>query len=165
MNRFDNTKKNQFLESITTASLDGKEDDTASRCKFNFSFMDSSQSAGQNFEAWKEDKLVKLMNKLQNYCRKPLDYWKNQRVGSGNLHVFEIYDKFPVHSDFIRPKHVPHQVFWARFRLESKTRLIGFVIPKEYSYKEQGNSGYRFDCNTFYIVFLDKDHRFYRTKK
>ncbi|MDP8210385.1 MAG: hypothetical protein RAO94_13795 [Candidatus Stygibacter australis] len=165
MSGFGSRKKDKFLQSIITSSLDNIKDNIASRCKFNFSFMDFSQSAGQNFEAWKEDKLVKLMNKLHDYCMKPLDYWKNQRVGSGGLHVFEIYDKFPVHSDFIHPKHVPHEVLWARFRLESKTRLIDFVIPKEYRNKEQGNSGYRFDCNTFYIVFLDKDHRFYRTKK
>ncbi len=127
--------------------------------------MDFSQTAGQKFQDWKECQLVKLMDKLKGYSSKSLEYWKKQRVGTGKHNVLEVYDNFPNNSDFKPPTHVPHQALWSRFHLENKARLIGFVIPCEYSNKEQHNSGYLFDCNTFYVVFLDKNHRFYITKK
>lgn len=66
-------------------------------------------------------------------------------------------------ANLIFPKHVPHQVSWARFRLESDNRLIGFVIPEEYHKKENIYTKEYFDCNTFYIVFLDNTHRFYKS--
>ena len=165
MTAFGNRKKDDFLNSITIASLNDKKDNTARRCKFNFSFLDTSQSAGQKFADWQNTQLLKLLDKLTYYCKESLSYWKKQSIGKGKWHILEVYDNFPYKSDFSHPKHVPHQALWARFRLEKKRRLIGFVIPLEYSDKEQGNSGFRFDCNTFYVVFLDKDHRFYKTKK
>ena len=73
--------------------------------------------------------------------------------------VLEIYDRFPIRSDFYHPKSVPFDVEWARFRLEGDMRLIGFVIPNQIAL-EKGLPN-----NVFYIVFLDKDHRFYLTKK
>ena len=49
---------------------------------------------------------------------------------------------------------LPHQAIWSRFRLEGDSRLIGFVLPDEYKDSEQNKSGFRFDTNTFYVVFL-----------
>ena len=79
----------------------------------------------------------------------------NQRVGGGSLKVLEIYGSFPKKSDFTHPKHVPIDVNWARFRLESDMRLIGFLIPPN----TDGIS--MAAVNTFFIVFLDQGHRFY----
>ena len=66
---------------------------------------------------------------------------------------------------FKPPTYVPHQARWARFRLEYDIRLAGFVIPGEYNGKEHNGTKMRFDCNTFYVVFLDRDHKFCRTKR
>lgn len=167
MSTFSNSKKNNFLNSIPQKSLDSYDDDITARCKFNFSYFDSSQQAGQKFEDWTQDQLSKLLNKLKEYSKYSLKHWQNQKIGSGKhrKNILEIYGNFPRKSDFSFPPHVPHQVSWARFRLEQAVRLIGFVIPDSYLKKEHTKTGLPFDCNTFYIVFLDKYHRFFLTKK
>ena len=160
MTKPDNSRKRSFFASIPRASLDDDSNNITSKCKFNFSFMDFSQSAGQKFLDWSPKKLNDLLSKLINFSNESLDYWKNQRIGKKNSKVLEIYIGFPHKSDFTHPKHVPHQAAWARFRIGSKERLIGFVIPEDYSNKTQKSTGIWFDCNTFYIVFLDENHNF-----
>jgi hypothetical protein len=71
----------------------------------------------------------------------------------------------PSKSAFKFPKNVPHQAQWARFRLENKVRLIGFVVPGKYKDKRHAKTKKRFDGNTFYVVFPDKNHLFYKMKK
>lgn len=165
MKNFKNSKRDAFFEKIIKASLEAESDDLVSRCKFNFSYLDFSQPAGQTFEDWEKKDLVHLMNKIKEYCRKPLSYWKNQRIGHGSNTVLEVYGAFPKNSDFIHPQYVPHEVLWARFRLEAKVRLIGFVLPPEYHNKKHPKEDWYFDCNTFYVVFLDINHRFYKMNK
>lgn len=163
MKRIRNSKKESFLSSIPTASLDSDGDDLTKRCKFNFSYLDSTQKAGQKIEDWSLSELQKLFDKLHQYSRESLKYWQKQPIGSGRNHVLEIYKKFPVRSDFQHPKHVPHQVLWSRFRLEGSVRLVGFVVPDDYDNKRHKKTQQCFDCNTFYVVFLDAEHRFYKT--
>ncbi|MDZ5455911.1 hypothetical protein SM757_04945 [Azohydromonas lata] len=79
--------------------------------------------------------------------------------------VLSIYGAFPQNSEFTHPRHVPHQAQWGRFRLDRASRLVGFVVPKEYELREKTSEGFYFDCNTFYVVFLDGTHSFYKTKK
>ncbi len=165
MSKFDNSKKDKFLGSIPVASLDLQNDKITEKCKFNFSYMVFSQSAGQKFEDWDKNQLVKLLDKLCGYSEQPLKYWQKQRVGSNNNKVLEVYGSFPLRSDFQHPKHVPHQALWARFRLESSVRLIGFVIPESYDKQKHKGTKCLFDCNVFYVVFLDANHRFYISKK
>lgn len=162
---FKNKRTDSFLASISTSSIESMDDDLSTRCKFNFSYLDFSQSAGQSLDDWSPGLLLKLNKKLIEYSKKPLNYWSNQRVGAGGLKVFEIYGNFPKRSDFTHPKYVPHQACWARFRLEQKVRLIGFIVPENYNEIRHVVNGALFDCNTFYIVFLDRDHRFYLTEK
>ena len=157
MSSFKNSRAKSFLNSIPTASLDADNSDLTKRCKFNFSYMDFSQSAGQNFNdpAWD---LIKLLDKIHHFSKETLKYWEDQGC-------FVIYGDFPNKSHFEHPRHVPHQVEWGRFRLASKVRLAGFIIPSEYNDNFHNQTGYRFDCNTFYAVFLDKDHKFYPVEK
>ncbi|MCF6334417.1 MAG: hypothetical protein L3J12_01585 [Spirochaetales bacterium] len=159
MSSYKNSRKVSFLQSIPTCSLDDPNQDMAKRCKFNFSYFDNSQAAGQDFNDWTKEQIVKLLGKLKEYSRESIDHWTNTKIGSGKhkYNVLEEYGSFPRTSDFIHPKHVPHQASWARFRIDQSVRLIGFRIPEEYKNK--------FDRNTFYIVFLDKDHRFYKTSR
>ncbi len=170
MNRFENRRKNAFLNSRPIASIDDKNDKLSELCKFNFHYMDFSQSAGQKFEDWNQKQLTDLLNKLKNYCGRSLSYWMTQFVGGGGKrsrkkrhHILEIYDCYPAKTEFTEPKTVPHQASWARFRLEGKVRLIGFVLPNEYDAQEHVGTKRRFDCNTFYVVFLDQNHVFYKS--
>jgi hypothetical protein len=167
MSKFNNSRKESFLKTIPCISIDDHENDLTIRSKFNFSYFDESQAAGQKFSEWSDEQLSKLLDKLKEYCKQPLKHWNNQKLGDGEHrhNVLEIYGNFPSKSEFDIPKHVPHQALWSRFRLESKVRLIGFVIPEEYHKQPHSKTNELFDCNTFYVVFLDKNHKFYLTEK
>lgn len=165
MNKFKNSKKDAFLKTIIEESLESEKNDLITRCKFNFSYIDFSQEAGQSFENWSKEEIDKLLNKIKDYSTKSLNYWQNQRIGGGSNTVLEIYKKFPKNSDFHHPTYIPHEVWWARFRLESKVRLVGFILPAEYKNKKHPKEDLYYDCNTFYVVFLDKEHRFYKIDK
>lgn len=162
MNSFKNSRKDRFLSSFPHASIDKDDDLLASRCKFNFAYFEV-QSAGQNFSDFDQRELSKILDKLKEFSKESLDYWANQRIGGKNGKVFSIYGAFPKNSDFSSPKHVPHQAEWGRFRIDQTFRLCGFIIPKSYDGKTHRGSGGIFCSNTFYIVFLDNNHRFYKT--
>lgn len=168
MSKFGNRRKKARIASIAKIiCIESKDDKLTEKCKFNFAYFVDSQDAGQKFKEWTHDQLVKLLDKkLVEYSKKPLSYWRTQRQSTGrNSHnVLEIYGKVPSHSEFTHPKHVPHDVEWARFRLEGRVRLIGFVLPSKYHNDIHPRTGCRYDCNTFYVVFLDRNHKFYLTK-
>jgi len=158
-----NSRKDAFLSSLHQISINAKENDLAQRCKFNFSYFVNDDAAGQDFNDWNKDELVKLLNKIKEYSKSPLSYWKTQNVGQ--YKVLVNYGSFPRDTDFTEPKHIPIEVEWCRFHLENIPRLIGFVIPTSCHNEEQHSPEFRFDKNTFYVVFLDKEHKFYKTKK
>ncbi len=133
---FDNSRKTDFLSGIPQASLDSKHDLTTVRCKFNFHYMDFTQSVGQKFSDWKYSQLKNLLDKFKIFSREPLTFWENERGGSGNNNWLEIYGNFPLRSKFTHPKFVPHQARWGRFRIGDHLRLIGFTIPLSYNEKK-----------------------------
>ena len=64
---FNNSQKNSFLASLEERpSLECDKNDLTLRCKFNFSYFDTSQSAGQDFKDWTPEQLQKLLDKLKN---------------------------------------------------------------------------------------------------
>jgi len=166
MSKYANTKKTSFLDLLPKTSLDNETDILTIKCKFNFAYFDNTQDAGDDFSDWSKNELTKLLNKIKEFSKNSLEHWQEEPIGTGKYrsNVFEIYDTFPVNTDFEYPKYIPHQARWSRFRLESSVRLIGFVIPEEYHDKFHESTGKRYDKNTFYVVFLDKDHRFWKTK-
>ena len=157
MAKFKNKRKLSFLDSIPKISIDDKDNNIAKRCKFNFSYFINNNS-GQDFRDWNYKQLYELLDKLKEYSKFPLSYWESQKL-------FVKYSGFPTNTDFTLPKSIPHQAIWSRFRVEGDSRLIGFVLPNEYKDVEQNSSGFRFDTNIFYIVFLDKHHKFYKMKR
>lgn len=167
MSGFKNTKKEEFLKKLPSTSLEGETNDLTSRSKFNFSYFDEGQAAGQKFHEWSHEQLTKLLNKLKEYSRDSLDHWQRQYIGSGKhrSQVLAVYDQFPRVSDFEHPKHVPYEAMWARFRIEWDVRLIGFIVPTSLHKKSHPKTGQLFDANTFYLVFLDANHKFYKTEK
>ena len=161
-------KKQRFIAAIPQDCLNNS--DILTRSKFNFSYIDINPP-GQDFAAWNKasgnSKLVKLMNKLKDFTRQPLKFWENEKIGKGKRggkgnrqSCLEIYREFPKNSAFTHPPYVPEDVWWARFRIDNDTRLIGFVIPDNL---EKGIAE-SFDYNTFYVVFLDENHQFYLSK-
>ena len=159
-----NQKRAAFLAKIPTASIELSTDTLAKRAKFNFSYFTVQESAGQNFNDLNEGELITLYEKLKNFSKESLDHWEKMPIGKKSGHVLEIYGKFPAKSSFTEPDHIPHQALWASFRIDSSTRLVGFVLPKKFS-GQKHECGFSFDCNTFYVVFIDKHHEFYLLKK
>lgn len=162
MNSFNNTRSSNYLAALNAASIDDAADTLSVRCKFNFSYF-TVQAHSQSFDQWTKDQLVKLLEKLKDYSRESLAHWRNSPVGKSGT-VLAVYPAFPSRSDFQKPQHIPHQAEWARFRLESAVRLVGFVLPQNVNGTRHERTGHSFDCNTFYVVFLDANHRFYKTE-
>ncbi|WP_323586753.1 hypothetical protein [Aliarcobacter butzleri] len=152
-----NSKKEKNLSIIKeNASLELKTDILTKRCKFNFHYF-NKYCAGQDFKDWHPDKLIMLLEKLTLFSENSLTYWENQKP------ILVIYDNFPIpaKTDFKEPRNVPLEARWARFRLGAKIRLVGFIVPEIYDDKEHEVTKKRWDTNTFYVVFLDENHRFW----
>ena len=164
MNSFRNKKGEAFLESIPTVSLESDDNLLSTQCKFNFGYFDL-QPAGQNFSDWTHVQLLELMDKLKEYSKLPLQHWRNCPIGKGGGTVLSIYGSFPGNSDFTHPKHVPHEAQWGRFRLSFSGRLVGFIVPSNLHDLEHKVTKKRLDANTFYVVFLDANHRFAKGKE
>ena len=128
--------------------------------KFCFAYFDDNQGAAQSFADWqKEDLLQKLNEKLVEFSKEPLSHWQRQRCTDKST-IFRIYEDFSfADSSFKEPTHVPVNIRWAAFRLQNLPRVIGFILPDD----DESKANFQgLDRNTFYIVFLDKDHKFYR---
>ncbi|NOJ08670.1 hypothetical protein [Vibrio splendidus] len=162
-----NQQSQKFVDSIPTTTIEDSE--IEKKCKFNLAYFDGTQAARQDFGQWDHTvgitSLKNLLDKFKEYTDQPLTYWQHQRVGGGGLKVLELYGDFPSKSDFEHPKHVPIDAYWARFRLGNKVRLIGFTISKEAIKNLKADEQDKFCHNTFYVVFLDKEHKFYKTEQ
>jgi hypothetical protein len=164
--KFSNARKDQFLvglekKAAAHTALSG----VCDKGKFNFAYF-TVQEAGQDFGDWNHAEIVELLQKIKQYTNEPLNYWQTQF--SGKNPTFVIYDQFPPNTDFTWPAHVPTGVRWARFRLDQRRRLIGFVVPSQMPNSPKtpngSNDSPRLDQNAFYVVFFDRDHRFYKTE-
>ena len=149
-------RKNDFLNSLNKNQDINDIQDVKGKLSFSFRYFDSNQEAGQDFKDWNNEQKNQLLNKLKEYSKESKVYWLNQRVGKGGLKILEIYGAFPRNSDFKKPIYIPDEIKWARFRLESAVRLVGFFIEEETAKK------YGISADIFYIVFLDAFHRFYK---
>lgn len=109
---------------------------------FVVSFKDLSNDQGDTLNDWARLGLLEtLINVLKGYCSSPL---RAQRDGK----KFAIYGDFPKNSDFTHPKGIPEDAEWARIHLGGKEVLAGHVVD-----------------NTFYAVFLDGNHGFFKISK
>ena len=167
MNKYANSRAKEKIESISSqASIFDSKDRITVRCKFNFHYF-TVQEAGQSFDDWTKPQLTELLKKLKNFSEDSLRKWNGKNLGSSIGHILEIYGYFPSaeHTDFTEPPSVPIEARWARFRLDNKTRVIGFIVPEDKHNTFHEKSGYQFDENTFYVVFLDSEHKFYKPEK
>lgn len=112
-----NSRKASFLSSIPKISINANKNDLAQRCKFNFSYFVNDDDAGQDFKDWSQEELSKLFDKLKEYSKSSLNYWKTQNVG--RYKVLENYGAFPTNTDFKEPDHIPIEAEWCRIHLEN----------------------------------------------
>ena len=112
--------------------------------KLSFQDLDTTQKFGSTFRDWQKCGLLsRAMETLQGYCCSPV-------IGSTKGDKFKIYGDYPPldKTAFIYPKNVPEDAQWARIHVNGKSVIVGHVVN-----------------DTFYVVFLDKTHHFYLTKR
>lgn len=111
--------------------------------KVSFQYLDSSQKYASSFRDWQKAGLLsKMLEVIQGYCCRRL----NEQI-DGNK--FTIYGDFPPQDKtlFIKPVHIPEDAKWARIHITGRAVVVGYVVS-----------------DTFYVVFLDRSHKFYLTK-
>ena len=115
-----------------------------SRFKVSFQYLDTTQKYGSSFRDWQKCGLLsKALEVLQGYCCSPL---QQQLDGK----KFAMYPSFPSaeKTEFTYPKNVPEDAHWARIHVNGPAVMVGHIVN-----------------DTFYVVFLDKTHKFFLTKK
>lgn len=112
---------------------------------FSFKDFDKSQiPPGQNYEEWeKNGYLSYLLEKLGHISELNIIEAKQEK------YITE-YGNFPLQSDFKHPRHIAPDVRWAVIKKikGQKGRVAGHIID-----------------NVFYIVFLDLEHKFWKTER
>lgn len=143
-----NGKRNKFNERSTasykreTKSKELKQGQKAPLIVFSFRDFDRNQ--GQSFEEWESGKLLALAaNKLREVSQLTVGQATAQQVIKPYTKV-----SFPPESGFIHPKHILPDVIWCSMHIQGKECVIGY-----------------FEDNIFHIVFLDKDHEFWKSEK
>lgn len=153
------TKKLQDLSELS--GVQDAANNLTERCTFNFSYFDCSQECGVEFFDLSASRQKKVIQSLVDYSKNSLSYWEGQGE------TFVVYDNFPPTSktEFFHPKHVPHDVCWCRFRLAAEFRLIGFTVPGTLHEQRHDKTKKLYSANTFYVVFLDPKHKFWKSRK
>lgn len=154
-----NKTKNSILKSLDSLEESTFEDAT-DLITISFKYFCVNQTpVGQVFADWKDNMRLDLLQKFSEYTKYSRQHWKNEF--SNGLPLLAEYGNFPLNSDFSLPKNIPcpDELIWSRFRLMQKVRVCGFFVSTDIAKK------YSLSVNTFYVVFLDKDHRFYKTEK
>ena len=108
----------------------------------SFKHLDKTQ--GQSFEDWESEKiLARAVNTFSEYCHGTIE-------AQCCTDRFKPYRDFPPQerTDFIFPNHVPQDAEWACMHITGKQCVAGHIFH-----------------NVFYVVFLDKKHRFWITEK
>lgn len=138
--------KKEKPQSRLDQNLSNKRTSTKNKDNFkvSFQYLDTSQKFGSSFKDWQSCGLLSLMmEKIAGYCQKPL-------IEQCDGDTFTIYGDFPPYGYTLYkcPKNVPEDANWARMHINGSAIVIGHIVE-----------------NTFYVVFLDKTHKFYLTKK
>lgn len=134
-------------KSIIAQALDNKKTKSNTHFgnfKVSFQYVDSSQKYASSFRDWQKNGLLsKMLELLQGYCCRPL-----QEQIDGDK--FTKYGNFPDDAStlFKFPKHVPEDADWARIHITGPVVIVGHLVG-----------------DTFYVVFLDKTHKFWLTKR
>ena len=110
----------------------------------SFQYLDTTQKYGSSFADWQRcGWLSKMLDTLQGYCGKPL-------VQQFDNYKFKAYTGFPPpeKTEFNRPENIPLDAHWARIHILNRAVVVGHYVG-----------------NTFYVVFLDKTHKFWKSER
>jgi len=123
-----------------------KKSSTKDLLTFSFKDLDETQpkKSPQSINLWSQKFILEdLFNRLKDLSKLTRDEAEKQQQ-------ITIYGDFPSKTDFFHPKHVDQNVAWAVIKAVGgqQGRVAGYIVE-----------------NTFYIVFLDKEHRFYISEK
>jgi hypothetical protein len=129
--------------SLISAYLNKKssKEDLKKDSYLNISFRHLDKEQGATLEDWAESGfLLSAVNVLRNICCATL----KEQLGK----AIDIYGSFPVaKSDYSHPKQVPEDAQWGRIHIDGVHILAGHFVE-----------------NTFYVVFLDDNHSFYKVE-
>lgn len=113
---------------------------------FSFRYLHENLPAKnpQSITSWEGDGLLlPLLNSLKHLSQQPLPTLVEQKL-------LGIYDSYPPANvtDFKCPDNLPQSIKWGALRNigGQKKRVAGFILDQ-----------------VFYIVFLDKDHQFWKS--
>lgn len=139
-------KRNSGYERPEATRNTRKTTDSKDLLTFSFRHFDQTQPKNdvQTIALWVEQGLISdLIRRLQELSGLT-------RAEAEQQKQIKIYGGFPERSDFEIPRYITHDVEWG--------------IIKKVGGQMSGVAGYIMD-DTFYIVFLDKNHRFWITDK
>ena len=140
-----NFNKKKETSSLTTHLSDKKTNLTENSGNLNFSFEDfcSKQIYASSFLDWQNCGLLsKAMEILLGYSKSPVIY--------DNAGKFTLYNDFPNSNEtlFEFPEHITPDASWVRIHVNGPAVIVGHIV-----------------ANTFYVVFLDKTHKFWLNKR
>lgn len=143
---FRKDKQNTYLRNAIKEKKNRSVNDNelTTNFKISFQYLDTTQKFGSSFKDWQKAGLLSAMlDTLAGFCHRPL-------MEQANGTKFAIYGDFPDkgHTMFEYPKNVPEDANWARIHINGLSVVVGHIVG-----------------DTFYIVFLDKTHKFLLTKK
>jgi len=131
-----NTKQN-ILSNISSRDYNG-------RINFSFSDLDISQHNKEDFQTWERDNLLLiLLNRIKEITCLDIEEAKKQKI-------IKIYPHFPPSNKtkYKIPQYLNRELQWCVAHIQGKEVIAGHLIE-----------------NTFYIVFLDKEHHFWISNK
>ena len=115
-----------------------------SNFKLSFQDLDITQKYGSGFREWQKVGLLShAMDTLKGFCCSPL-------IKQVDGEKFAVYNSFPPENTtmFEYPQNVPEDAHWARIHVNGPAVIVGHIVN-----------------DTFYVVFLDKTHKFWLTEK
>jgi hypothetical protein len=141
----DRSKKGCFKRPANTRE-ERKVVSTIKLITISFKDIDFTQPKGneQTFETWSKDGLLEpLLERVRQLTKLTRDEAVKQQI-------IKIYGDIPKHSDFNQPNHLEENISWAVLKGigGQVSTLAGYIVE-----------------NTFYAVFLDKEHRFWPSNK
>jgi len=131
-----NNKKN-ILCNMSSRNYDGK-------INFSFKDLDISQHNKENFQTWEQENLLlSLLNRIKEITCLDIEEAKKQKI-------IKVYPSFPPSSKtkYKVPSYLSEELQWCVAHIQGKEVIAGHLIE-----------------NTFYIVFLDKEHHFWVSSK
>jgi hypothetical protein len=171
--RYFNPRADRKLSQITEhVDLNSPANDLTLRSKINLSYLDTKQEPSSDFKDLSKEVLCDILVKIKEHGKKSLEELQRTAIGGGPRdgkrgNILKIYGDFPPNqkTDFKEPTYIPDQVKWGTIRITGAIRLVGFIIPPTYHGNPHVKTKERFDKNTFYVVFIDTEHKFWKCEK